>query len=69
VFTIASGVAGMALIPFIVGLMLGCGARFFLVAGLMYWGGAELEQRLHRVVDVLGWALVFILIVGYLIFS
>jgi membrane protein YqaA with SNARE-associated domain len=69
IFTIASGVAGMALIPFILGSMLGRGARFFLVAGLMYWGGAELEQRLHRVVDVLGWALVFILIVGYLIFS
>ena len=39
IFTIASGLAGMALLPFILASCVGRGARFFLVAGLMAWGG------------------------------
>lgn len=38
IFTIASGLAGMALLPFILASCVGRGARFFLVAGLMAWG-------------------------------
>lgn len=44
IFTIASGVAGMALLPFVIGSTIGRGLRFFLVAGLMYWGGERLEN-------------------------
>ena len=69
VFTIASGVAGMLLLPFVLGSLIGRGGRFFLVAGLMYWGGEKLEQRLHKIVDVLGWATVILVVVGYLIFK
>ncbi len=68
IFTIASGVAGMLLLPFVLGSLIGRGGRFFLVAGLMYWGGEKLEQRLHRFVDLLGWAMVVLVIVGYLVF-
>lgn len=69
VFTIASGVAGMLLLPFVLGSLIGRGARFFLVAGLMYWGGERLEQSLHRFVDVLGWATVVLAVAGYFIFK
>ncbi len=69
VFTIASGVAGMLLLPFVLGSLIGRGGRFFLVAGLMYWGGEKLEQRLHKIVDVLGWAIVILVVVGYFIFK
>lgn len=69
VFTIASGVAGMLLLPFILGSLIGRGGRFFLVASLMYWGGAALEQRLHKMVDVLGWLTVVLVVVGYLLFK
>jgi len=68
IFTIASGVAGMALIPFIVGSLIGRGMRFFLVAGLMQWGGAALEATLRIWIDRIGWATVILLITGYLIF-
>ncbi|QKT02427.1 DedA family protein [Ectothiorhodospiraceae bacterium 2226] len=67
VFTIAAGVVGMALLPFVVGSLIGRGARFFLVAGLMAWGGARMEQVLHRWVDRLGWALVGLAVVGYVL--
>ena len=69
VFTIASGVAGMALVPFIIGSSIGRGMRFFLVAGLMRWGGVRLEAVLRTWIDRIGWAMVILLITGYLIFA
>ena len=51
VFTIAAGVAQMALLPFTLASLVGRGARFFLVAALMRWGGERMEARLHRIID------------------
>ena len=68
VFTITAGVISMALLPFVVASAIGRGARFFLVAGLMAWGGERMEQTLHRYVDILGWVVVvvFVLMIVYL---
>ncbi|BDZ74435.1 MULTISPECIES: YqaA family protein [Methylophaga] len=68
IFTIAAGAANMALIPFLLGSFVGRGMRFFLVAGLMRWGGPELESKLHLWVDRLGWFTVLGLVIGYFIF-
>jgi membrane protein YqaA with SNARE-associated domain len=68
-FTIASGVAGMALVPFIIGSSIGRGMRFFLVSGLMRWGGVRFEAALRTWIDRIGWAMVVLLITGYLIFA
>jgi len=67
VFTIAAGATGMLLLPFVLASALGRGARFFLVAGLMAWGGEPMERRLHRYVDALGWALVVLLVLYLLL--
>lgn len=64
-FTIAAGVINMAFLPFVVASAIGRGARFFLVAGLMRWGGTKMEQALHRYVDILGWLTVIVLIAAY----
>lgn len=69
VFTIAAGVASMALLPFTLASLIGRGARFFLVAGLMAWGGARMEGVLRRYVDRLGWAVVVLSLVGLLIYK
>ncbi len=58
IFTIASGLAGMALLPFILASCVGRGARFFLVAGLMAWGGEAMENRVRGIVEWLGWGVV-----------
>ena len=58
VFTIAAGVAALNLPAFFIGSMIGRGARFFLVAGLLVWGGATLETRLRQYVERIGWAVV-----------
>lgn len=64
VFTIAAGVLSMALLPFVAASVVGRGARFFLVAGLMRWGGARMEAELHKHIDRLGWATVALVVLG-----
>jgi membrane protein YqaA with SNARE-associated domain len=66
IFTITAGVVGMALIPFLIASAIGRGARFFLVAALMAWGGERMEKLLHRYMDRLGWLIVFLFVVLYL---
>ncbi len=66
VFTIAAGALSMALLPFTLASIVGRGLRFFLVAGLMAWGGARMEAMLHRYVDRLGWAIVAVIAVAML---
>jgi membrane protein YqaA with SNARE-associated domain len=67
-FTIAAGTLSMALLPFTLASLVGRGARFFLVAGLMRWGGARMEEALRRYVDWLGWLSVAAIGVLYLAF-
>jgi membrane protein YqaA with SNARE-associated domain len=62
VFTIASGATGIGLIPFLLGSTIGRGIRFFLVAGLIAWGGKRLEQVLRRYIEILGWVVAVLVI-------
>ncbi len=55
VFTITAGVIGMSFVPFVLASLIGRGGRFFLVAGLMAWGGESMEARLRQWVDWIGW--------------
>jgi membrane protein YqaA with SNARE-associated domain len=66
VFTITAGVISMAFLPFVVASTIGRGARFYLVAGLLRWGGESMEGTLRKYIDIIGWvtvALVIILLV------
>ena len=58
VFTISAGVISMALLPFVAASAVGRGARFFLVAGVMSWGGARMETALREYIDRIGWLVV-----------
>jgi membrane protein YqaA with SNARE-associated domain len=69
VFTIAAGAMSMALIPFTLASLIGRGLRFFLVAGLMAWGGEKMETALHKYVDWLGWATVALVGIAILIYK
>jgi membrane protein YqaA with SNARE-associated domain len=62
-FTIAAGVMGMPLLPFAVASLIGRGGRFYLVAGLMKWGGQRMERLLESYVDRLGWLTVALIAV------
>ncbi len=63
VFTIASGVLALPMVPFTLASLVGRGGRFFLVAGLLLWGGERFERFLKTRVDQIGWATVGIVVV------
>ena len=66
IFTVSAGFLQMAFLPFLIASAIGRGARFFLVATLMKWGGARMEEQLRKYVEVLGWAVVGLAIVAYM---
>ena len=63
VFTITAGVISMALLPFVLASLVGRGARFFLVAGLMAWGGERMEGLLREYIDRIGLLVVLVAVV------
>lgn len=65
VFTIASGVFRMDLVPFVVVSFFTRGARFFLVAGLIWKFGKPIKSFIDRYFDVLSVAFVIILVLGF----
>ena len=69
VFTIAAGAAHMGLLPFTLGSLVGRGARFLLVAGLVRWGGAPIEHHIRRYIDRIGWATLVALGIAFLVWK
>jgi len=67
IFTVSAGFLQMAFLPFLIASAVGRGMRFFLVAGVIYWGGEKMEKNLRKWVDVLGWVMVALIAIAYLI--
>ena len=66
-FTIAAGALAMFMPAFVLASVIGRGGRFFLVAGLIRWGGAPMEARLRQNVEFLGWLLVGLLLIAWFV--
>jgi membrane protein YqaA with SNARE-associated domain len=66
-FTIAGGALGMSIFPFIAASIIGRGGRFFLVSALILMGGEKMKNALRRYIDWLGWLLLVIIMVAYII--
>lgn len=65
-FTVSAGFLHMAFLPFLLASAIGRGMRFFLVAGVIRWGGAPMEKKIRQWVDVLGWLVVSAIIIAYI---
>lgn len=65
-FTIAAGAVSMSLAPFVAASLFSRGARFFMVAGLMAWGGPRLQQGIRNSVEGMGWLLLGVGVLAYL---
>ncbi len=63
VFTIAAGVAVLNLPGFVIASAIGRGARFFLVAGLVYAFGKRFEETMLKHIERIGWAMVVLTII------
>lgn len=57
-FTVTSGLLAMAILPFILASAVGRGARFFLVAGLIHWGGEPFAAFIEKRINIIGWSAV-----------
>lgn len=68
IFTISAGVVHMHLFPFVIASVISRGARFLLVAAAMYFAGDRLDDLLQRYIERLGWLMVGLFIIIYLLF-
>jgi membrane protein YqaA with SNARE-associated domain len=69
IFTITAGILQMQFIPFMLASLIGRGARFYLVAFLMKIGGAKMEQKLEKYIDIIGWVVIILAVFVYLIYK
>jgi len=65
VITIASGAFGMSFIPFILTALVSRGARFYMEAALMYWGGDKLRHWVERYFEWLTIAVTLAVVGGF----
>lgn len=66
VFTIASGVFSFNFGQFVLASVIGRNFRFFLVAGLIFWGGDRLKDWIEKYFDWVAWGFLAALILGFL---
>ena len=62
IFTWASGIVGMPMLPFIGGMIVGRGKRVFAVAGAIRLGGERAEKMLHRWIEWIGWGVIGLIV-------
>jgi len=66
-FTIAAGVTFMSVVPFIIASFFGRGARFYLVAAFMAWGGEKMDRLFRTYVDRVGWAMLGVAVIAFIV--
>jgi len=64
VFTIAAGALSMNFIPFVLGSIIGRGARFYLIALLVKLFGKSIDSVLKKYMDRIGWMFIFLIIIA-----
>ena len=69
IFTISAGALSMAFLPFVIASTIGRGMRFFLVAAFMKYGGPPMEAKLKDYIEYIGWGIVILAVILYLIYA
>ncbi len=69
IFTWASGVVGVPLLPFLASMLVGRGKRVYLLAGLIRLAGPRAEAMLHRWIEWIGWALIALIVAAVVYFK
>jgi membrane protein YqaA with SNARE-associated domain len=67
IFTIAGGALTMFFPGFVLASFLGRGARFFLVSGIIVFGGPRVEPLLRKYMDRIGWSVVVLIVAGIVV--
>ena len=66
-FTITSGLLGMALLPFMLASLVGRASQFFIAAGLVKWGGKKIEPVLDQYIEWIGWGILAVAVAGFMV--
>lgn len=64
IFTWASGIVGVPMLPFLAAMLVGRGKRLYLVALAIRLGGERAEGTLRRYIEPIGWAAMVLLAGG-----
>lgn len=65
VFTIASGAFGLPFLWFMLAALVSRGARFYLEAALLYWGGPRLRELVERHFEWITVAVAVLVVAGF----
>ena len=63
IFTISAGAAAINFPGFVIASLIGRGARFFLVAGIIVAGGPRIADVLPKYIERIGWAVVLLAVI------
>ena len=71
IFTWASGIVGVPLLPFLASMAVGRGKRVYLIALAIRLGGERAEKALHKYIEPVGWIATVLLVagIGYLVWK
>ncbi|HEY0502786.1 MAG TPA: YqaA family protein [Lysobacter sp.] len=71
IFTWASGIVGVPLVPFVASMFIGRGKRVYLVALAIRLGGVRAEAALRRYIEPIGWIASVLLVaaIGWLVWK
>jgi membrane protein YqaA with SNARE-associated domain len=65
VFTIASGALKFDLLQFFLASVIGRSFRFFVVGGLIFWGGESLKIWIEKYFDWVAWGFLLVIVLGF----
>ena len=69
IFTWASGIVGVPLLPFLASMVVGRGKRVYLLAGVVRLAGPRAEALLHRWIEWIGWGIVVLILLAVVYFK
>ena len=67
VITIAAGAFGLAFVPFILAALASRGARFFLVAAILRWGGDRLRNFVEKHFELMTILITLLVVAGFVV--
>lgn len=69
IFTWASGIVGVPMLPFLASMLVGRGKRVYLLCGALRLGGPRAEAALHRWIEPIGWIAVALIALAVVYFQ
>ncbi|AOE50223.1 YqaA family protein [Kangiella sediminilitoris] len=69
IFTLTAGALSMAFVPFFIASIIARSAQFFLISGLIKWGGEQMQHKLRQYVDWIGWGVLILGVLAYIIYN